>query len=1626
MADSRWKSTSGYGVAVFPFYPTGLHQMGLNVGDEIQINEECAGWYKCLHLPTMSSGIVPASHIKPIEGKGKGKDVVSALQHSSIITFPDPLVNEISRVLREWQIMLKAFFTEKKYAEFKLIKQRMSLLAEWRRILLDQKTPEDVLQKLRQKVLAKIEEGRKIMGLDMIPRTEKGEPADEKNTHLMQLFNMHTDMEGRDAKKSDSKKRDKDRMTSAVNPSLGVHLFMEMKASICSVGEDYELYFTLNRAEGGKLIPVTEPYVISLTALGMPHDVERIGKQKNIFKDLTHKELTTDLYLVVKLIRRGVLKRENETNTSQTVIRSKEEKKNVADFRRPYACGVLKLTPETLKYHAGIVGENANNEHCIPIFQSPQETLFPSLQESIMSEAGNYEPVPRSMGVVVLLQVAVGDFQETIMRRKDFNDLSLSNKLGFPEVIMPGDTRNDLYVTLDHGEFLQDRKKSAKNVEVTARVLNEHGQVVPDAIYIGSGTKPESEYKSVIYYHSNTPQWKDTIRVNIPKEEFERSHLFFTFRHCSSNESKSDREKFFAYAFLKLTEESGTAVLDKSHSLETYKPLPKGEPPIYLRRDAESNKHVVKRGREFLTVRTVLCSTSMTQNGFLLALLKWKSSSQNMRDILNKFTYINQHDIVKFLREIFDALFAILESTNTEDVCTLVFDSMAYMIGFLDDDRPSKFSNFRKVLEAYIETHFRSTVAHEGLMKSILHYLRMMNEPKSASPIRTALKALKFVLKFIVASRLKYDQTKSIQPSNDVDFKKKLQDVFALMNDLMKLQSPELIGAQTTAIKVFAPLFPELSRFLDHEELCQIACNFLGAVHEANKPKLVGEKLHLIQQLLTSDLLSKSESKAMLLRNVIVQLKQHLIKVEELDRSVAILVELLTSCQVSSSGVSVRQLTPLLPAIIKSINTLEQKDVLADKEQKARLPLITGLISLLYLITDAEYIELWMSFSTAEEKKEYTRDLLEVCQSFLLGRTYPEHWLIMCMLQYSVILKVLRLSSESIKTSFLNGDHFDESIWNQYFLLEVAFLNAKALQLESFSTFKQSQLLERYGDLRKEASSLLQQMWNTLGKLQMSFIQVLVNPFLELIRLENESLREVGLNLYFSTIERETEETGNFVLVERCTIDTLDTIANEQNADAFKERFCTRLQAKFQASKSSASKRSESFLNDIRQLLDLMSALRSYPMDLVYEDERTLAILKLMTYLKQTERHESYKKYVHMLRDLHVHNGNFSEAGFTLMLHGELLDWSEETVPAIGEYDSESNASRKERVYLQAIEYFDKGKLWEKAIGLIKELRIQYEDVQYDYHKLSNILNREAQMRTNIADQERFYAEYFRVAYFGRGFPSEYQGKEFVYRGYELEKISEFVQRIQNKFPNAEILQSSAPPSAELANSDGLYIQINTVYPSSVEEMKGQSKPQLKRHMPTRIQKYINSNNVQIFVFSRPFRKTTGKLENEFKDLWISNTYLTVKDAFPTIHRRSEVVERVSVELSPVENAAKSVQSKNKDLEEFVNRFTKPDVDKSQLSSFSMLLNGMIDAAVNGGVNKYRDAFFSQEYASENPDKIVFVTLLKDELRNQVTLLEKGLAAHRIVCPPDMKGLQEKLDTFFAKMKADILRDVSA
>lgn len=87
--------------------------------------------------------------------------------------------------------------------------------------------------------------------------------------------------------------------------------------------------------------------------------------------------------------------------------------------------------------------------------------------------------------------------------------------MGFPEVIFPGDVRNDLYVTLMSGEFSKGAKGSDKNIEVTITVCDENGINIPGVISFGVGSNLIDEYKSVIYYHEDKPKWMETFKVSI-------------------------------------------------------------------------------------------------------------------------------------------------------------------------------------------------------------------------------------------------------------------------------------------------------------------------------------------------------------------------------------------------------------------------------------------------------------------------------------------------------------------------------------------------------------------------------------------------------------------------------------------------------------------------------------------------------------------------------------------------------------------------------------------------------------------------------------------------------------------------------------------------------------------------------------------------------------------------------------------------------------------------------------------------------------------------------------------------------------------------------------------------------
>ncbi|CAL4245716.1 unnamed protein product, partial [Meganyctiphanes norvegica] len=151
-------------------------------------------------------------------------------------------------------------------------------------------------------------------------------------------------------------------------------------------------------------------------------------------------------------------------------------------------------------------------------------------------------------------------------------------------------------------------------------------------------------------------------------------------------------------------------------------------------------------------------------------------------------------------------------------------------------------------------------------------------------------------------------------------------------------------------------------------------------------------------------------------------------------------------------------------------------------------------------------------------------------------------------------------------------------------------------------------------------------------------------------------------------------------------------------------------------------------------------------------------------------RKELYLRYVYKLVDLHLSCDNYTEAGYTLLQHANLLKWEPEMIPRAlcSPLYQHINRHRqlKMELYHMIIGYFDKGKMWEDALTRCKELMVIFEDVIMDYSELAKLHSKIAEFYKKIMDPHnmRPEPEYFRVAYYGRGFPAFLQNKILVFR----------------------------------------------------------------------------------------------------------------------------------------------------------------------------------------------------------------------------------------------------------------------
>ncbi|XP_060824846.1 dedicator of cytokinesis protein 1 isoform X3 [Bombus pascuorum] len=1635
-----WKQVKEHlGVAIHNFVHGTPYAMQLTVGEMVQILEEYGDWYYGRSKFKGTCGIFPKSYIH-------------ILQQSVNM---DCLIHEITNVLREWGHHWKHLYVIHSM-HFKTMQQQILELIGYRSKILSGTLTVDELKDVKRLATARIDTGNQLLGMDMVVRDDQGNVLNPEETSTIQLYYHHETAAERIRKAANDTKHKPSKPQAPVYSHI---FFISVRNFVCKMAEDVELLLTLY--DGREMKAVTENYVVSWSKEGLARDIDQLHNLRVLFTDLGSRDLTRDkVYLVCYVIRVGGMEAKDADHRRSSVAQTNQKVKNTENMRRPFGVAAMDIT----LYITGKLEGDSDHHHFIPFVQCCEKESLDGTLRRILSQKeiniqkssnGNSGSFAGGQGLWASLKLLRGDPKQV----RDENphlvlgNVAIARKMGFPEVILPGDVRNDLYLTLISGEFNKGSKSTDKNVEVTVKVCNEFGVPIPGVMTLGGGASPIDEYHSVIYYHEDKPRWCETFKIAIPIEEFKQAHLKFTFKHRSSNEAKDKSEKPFALSYVKLMQRNGTTLQDIQHELLVYKldqkkyeeidisylklPSTRGElVELNLEKKPTLGALTLSSKDSFL-IATNICSTKLTQNVDLLGLLNWASHNTNLRESLIALMKVDGEEVVKFLQDVLDALFNILMSNSDSDVYDdMVFECLLYIIGLVSD---RKYQHFQPVMDLYISESFSATLAYKKLISVLRKRIdnATNNDGQERDILLKTMKSLQYCMRFVVESRLLFTALNQ----DEEEFSQTLTELLRSIVELMRHETDSTLLVQGACLKYLPTTIPHLLRVYSGKQLSTILTDLLVTLPVG---RLTKQKMMTVNDIVHSPLFLSAECRAILLPRIIILVRDLLEAKEEVELCVKILSDILELTFRKDIGSTIQDVKQIM---LTALRTIIQTVISMDREN----PLVGNLVSIMLAIfrqMTQHHYEIYINhFGTKFDLLDFLMEILLVFKDLVSKSVFPGDWCEMIMLQNSIILKSLRYFSGTIRDYFFTD--FEQQAWSNFFHCAIAFLTQPALQLETFTPSKRNRIVLRYNDMRRETAFEIRSMWFNLGQYKILFVPGLVGAILEMALIPESELRKATIPIFFDMMQCEFYSSrivegygdtkrdpahikANFTEYENEMIAKLDILVEGGRGDEQFRLLWIQVMGNLCEKHSTMREQGLRFVDTVAKLMERLLQYR----DIIHaesQEHRMLCIVNLLEFYSEINRKEMYIRYVNKLCELHLECDNYTEAAYSLKLHSQLLAWSDQPLPPLLRSHRylacQTHRELKEALYNDMIEYFDKGKMWECALAVCKELVTQYEEETFDYYQLSVLLTRMARFYDSIVKQLRPEPEYFRVAYYGRGHPAFLQNKVFIYRGKEYERLSDFCSRTLNQLPNAEQMNKLSPPTSEMLESNHQYVQINRVDPLMDEKRHRLSGKPITAEAVLR---YHRVNDVQRFRFSRPAPKkdlisttansgdkeTNTVTNNEFASLWLERTVLVTSHPLPGILRCFPVTSSETYLVSPLRNAIETMEATNTTLRDLI--LAHRADNNIPLNPLSMKLNGILDPAVMGGIDNYEKAFLNSEYRSAHLEESSDLLKLEGLIAEQIPLLSVGVQLHKVRAPPELTPFHQRLEQCFTSMRNQV------
>ena len=314
---------------------------------------------------------------------------------------------------------------------------------------------------------------------------------------------------------------------------------------------------------------------------------------------------------------------------------------------------------------------------------------------------------------------------------------------------------------------------------------------------------------------------------------------------------------------------------------------------------------------------------------------------------------------------------------------------------------------------------------------------------------------------------------------------------------------------------------------------------------------------------------------------------------------------------------------------------------------------------------------------------------------------------------------------------------------------------------------------------------------------------------------------------------------------------------------------------------------------------------------------------------------------------------------------------------------------------LTAAEYYTEAGLWNRALQVLRSVEIEIregvrEEVQTkdSYRKLADVAGKCSALYTNLAEKPSIPFHYFLVGLYGSEVRSCLRDKLFVFRGQPLESLMEFSKRLMLHFPGYQQINSAKPPTEEQSAKYLKSFQVTKLHPV-LSEVRSDSN--IRTH-----------NKFTFEVCSVKDKTITDELLRMSYERYSFETQMRLPSYVPF----SEVSRQEIRVLQPLEMAIEQVEKKTEDLREEARKLGSGE---GNISHFQMMLNGTIDAAVNGGTNKMRETFLSGEYERGQPEEGPGCRGLEEQIARQREVVGQCLLVHEEHCPPELRALHEKM-----------------